>query len=232
MNIWIYVEGRSDEIGLSALWKDWKGMLQKVGHRMHLIPLNGKPNLFKNIGGRTAEKLYGSETDIVVGLPDLYPNRDFENTQFKHNDLAELKEVQIQEVSTALKNIYNLDKDKVRQQLKRFHPTALKYELEMLLLAAQDKLQSYIGTTEKLGGWQKPVEEQDQNQPPKKIVEQLFRTKSKGKRSYRETKDAHAILSKVNDLKEIIYDNNNQIQCPVFKTLLDWIGKQTGVYAY
>lgn len=232
MNVWIYVEGRSDEIGLSALWRDWKSSLHKDGHRINIIPLNGKPNLFKQIGGRVADKLYGSETDIVVGLPDLYPNMDFEKTMFKHRDLTELKEVQIREVSTGLKKIYDLDNDKIRQLLKRFYPTALKYELEMLLLAAQDKLRSYLGTTEHLGDWHKPVEDQDQNQPPKKIVERLFRTKSQKKRSYRETRDTHAILSKVNDLKEIIYDNNNQIQCPVFKALLDWIGKQTGVCAY
>lgn len=232
MNIWIYVEGRSDEIGLLALWKDWKGMLQKAGHQMYLIPLGGKPNLFKKIGGRTAHKLYDSEKNIVVGLPDLYPNKDFQNTSWKHDDLLELQEVQKREVSTALKNIYDLNKTQVKKSLERFYPSALKHDLEMLLLAAQDKLRSYLGTSNHLGNWHRPVEDQNQNEPPKRIVKQLFKTKSKRKRSYRETKDAHAILSKVNNLKEIIYDNNNQIQCPVFKNLLDWIGKQTKVSAY
>ena len=125
-----------------------------------------------------------------------------------------------------------MDNDRTSEALRRFYPTALKYELEMLLLALPERLGKYLGTDERLGGWRKPVEDQDQNQPPKKIVERLFRTKSHGKRSYRETRDAHALLSKVDDLREIVFDSDNQLQCPVFKALLDWIGDRTGIVAY
>ena len=102
----------------------------------------------------------------------------------------------------------------------------------MLLLAAQKELRSHLRTTDQLGKWRSPVEDQNQQRPPKHIVEELFRTKSKTKHAYRDTKDASAILRNVTDIKTIIFNASNQIKCPVFKSLLDWIGEKTGIPAY
>jgi len=33
-------------------------------------------------------------------------------------------------------------------------------------------------------------------------------------------------------MKTILYDATGQVQCPVFKGILDWIGQQTGIRAY
>lgn len=232
MKIWIFVEGPSDRLALEALWQTWHRKLRQEGHGIKVISFKNKSEFLRKVGARVAEKLCGNKEDIAVGLPDLYPNRDFENTSWKHDDLTQLQAIQKREVSAALESIYGVPKLQIEKSLERFYASALKHDLEMLLLAAQDKLRRHLGTSEHLGSWRKPVEDQDQNQPPKHIVEQLFRTKSVGKRSYRQTKDAHAILSKVSDLKEIIYDSTNRIQCPVFKALLDWIGEKTGVVAY
>jgi hypothetical protein len=100
----------------------------------------------------------------------------------------------------------------------------------MLLLAAVDQLRDHLDIQEQLGNWRKPVEDQNQDTPPKRLVEQLYMQK-RG-RAYRDTKDVVAVLSRVTDLRQILYSNSNQLQCPVFKATLDWIGTQTGIPGY
>ena len=80
MKVWIFVEGRSDVQALSALWSDWQQRLGKKGWGIQLIPLEGKSKYFRKIGPRATEKLEHDAHDLVVGLPDLYPNQDYANT--------------------------------------------------------------------------------------------------------------------------------------------------------
>ncbi len=232
MKVWIYVEGESDRLGLRALWANWREQLRTAGHGIEIIPLTSKSQFFRKIGPRVVEKLFANNEDIVIGLPDLYPNQEYVGTQFEHRDLTQLMSVQTNKVSNALQNIFSVNRPQVRQLLERFLPSALKHDLEMLLLAAQDQLRSYLGTPDRLGNWRNPVEDQNQNHPPKRIVEELFRTKSRTRHAYRDTKDASAVLQKVTDIKTIIYSEANQIKCPVFKALLDWIGEKTTIPAY
>jgi len=232
MKVWIYVEGESDRLGLRTLWTNWLEQLRAAGHGIKIIPLTSKSQFFRKIGPRAAEKLCANNEDIVIGLPDLYPNQEYVGTQFEHRDLTQLMTVQTNEVSNALQNIFSVNRPQVRQLLERFLPSALKHDLEMLLLAAQGQLRSYLGTPDRLGNWRNPVEDQNQNHPPKRIVEELFRTKSRTRHAYRDTRDASAVLRNVTDIKTIIYNETNQIKCPVFKALLDWIGEKTTIPAY
>ena len=232
MKVWIYVEGEADKLALEALWSKWREELRRLGHGIKIIPLANKSKFFRKIGPRAARQLYDNNDDIVIGLPDLYPNQPYTGTRYAHRNIAELKSVQKKEVSDALQNIFSFNSQQVRQLLQRFLPSALKHDLEMLLLAAKDQLRSYLRTPDRLGNWHNPVEDQNQNHPPKRIVEELFRTKSITRRAYRDTRDASAILRNVTDIKTIIYNANNQIECPVFKTLLDWIGGKTTITAY
>lgn len=232
MKVWIYVEGESDRLGLRALWANWREQLRTAGHGIEIIPLTSKSQFFRKIGPRAAEKLCANNEDIVIGLPDLYPNQAYAGTRCEHSNMTQLKLIQKREVSNALKGVFGVNRPQVRQLLQRFLPSALKHDLEMLLLAAQDQLRSYLGTSESLGNWRNPVEDQNQNHPPKRIVEELFRTKSRTRRAYRDTIDASAVLQKVTDIKTIIYSEANQIKCPVFKALLDWIGEKTTIPPY
>lgn len=232
MKVWIYVEGESDRLGLGALWTNWREQLRTAGHGIKIIPLGSKSRFFRKIGHRAARQLYDNNENIVIGLPDFYPNREYIGTSFEHRDLTQLMSVQKNEVSNALQNKFGVNRTQVQQLLERFLPSTLKHDLEMLLLAAQEQLRSYLGTTDCLGNWRNPVEDQNQNNPPKRIVEELFRTKSRIKRAYRDTRDASAVLRNVTEIKTIIYNENNQIKCPVFKALLDWIGKKTKIPAY
>ncbi len=116
----------------------------------------------------------------------------------------------------------------VTSNLNRFFASALKYDLEMLLLATEDKLFQRLNSEIK-GRWARPPENQNQNSPPVRIVEELsLRERKKG---YRKTIDAPAILKKAS-LEEVLFDKGGNAQCPAFQEMLDWVGEKTGVPAY
>jgi hypothetical protein len=230
MKVWIFAEGDSDRIALETLWVRWRGLLKTAGWGIRIVPLENKSQYFRKIGHHAAEKLANNEHDLVVGLPDLYPNREYANSQYKHADLAELKRVQEVLVEEALAKVFGCSSEQSRAALGRFYATAFKHDAEMLLLAATDQLRQILGTPDALGNWRHPVEEQDQVKPPKRIVADLFQAK-RG-RKYRDTIHTRAVLEKVTEVKTILYHNGNQLQCPVFKELMDWIGAKTGVAGY
>lgn len=232
MKVWIYVEGESDKLALQTLWRNWCEQLRTAGHGIQIIPLADKSRFFRKIGPRAARQLCDNSDDVVVGLPDLYPNQPYAGTKYAHANMKELEGVQRNKVSDALERVFNVNSSDVDSLLERFLPGALKHDLEMLLLAARRELRSYLGTPDQLGNWRNPVEDQNQQRPPKRVVEELFRTKSRARHAYRDTKDASAIMRNVTDIRAILYDASNQIACPVFKALLDWIGQQTGIPAY
>lgn len=231
MKVWLFVEGPSDSTALETLWSGWQKSLRKGGWGIKIIPLQSKSLFFKKIGHRAAEKLADNENDLVVGLPDLYPNREYIDSRYKHDGIEELMKVQTELVKGNLDKIYGFSSSQVTTALDRFYPTALKHDLEMLLLAATDELRQTLNTHDALGNWRHPVEDQNQMKPPKYIVEDLFKAK-KG-RAYRDTVHAKVVLEKVTDIKTILYSKRGkELQCPVFKKLIDWIGTKTGVRAY
>ena len=230
MRVWVFVEGESDRIALNALWASWQAELGKKGWGIQIHPLDDKSRYFRKIGHRAAEKMVNSVSDIVVGLPDLYPNTAYSHTEFKHADMQELKAVQIRLVRDTLQTVFNLPPKNAEATLTRFCPSALKHDLGALLLAAVDELRQTLGTNEALGKWRHPVEEQNQQKPPKHVVEELFRTK-KGC-SYRDTRHAKVVLEKVTDIKKLLFSNSGQLECTVFKETMDWIAARTGIPAY
>jgi hypothetical protein len=230
MKVWVFVEGESDAIALNALWSKWRDKLRRNGWGIQIIPLDDKSRYFRKIGHRAAEKLVADSNDLVVGLPDLYPNAGYIGTVYEHKDLIDLKELQMKLVKNALKDIFGVPSRRISTLGDRFYPTALKHDLEMLLLAAYEELRSVLGTRDRLGAWSHPVEDQNQQRPPKFIVEELFRTKKR--RAYRDTIHASAVLNKVSDINTILYNSDHQIKCPVFKEMLDWIGEKTNIPGY
>ena len=229
MKVWVFVEGPSDRLALQALWADWRERLRASRHGIEIIPLDDKSRFFRKIGPWAAHHLAGDAKDIVVGLPDLYPNSEYRQTENAHENLAELQQVQIKLVKKGLTETLKVPDRDAEEMLKRFYPSALKHDMEMLLLAAEDQLREALRTQERLGNWRKPVEDQNQLNPPKSIIEELFRTKRGS--AYRDTKDAPAVLRRVNDLQAIFW-SNGQLNCPIFKQMLDWVGASTGVPAY
>lgn len=221
MKVWIFVEGDSEVKALSALLNDWKQNLRAKGWGIQLIPLDNKSKYFRKIGSRATEKLKNDACDLVVGLPDLYPNRDYTDTEYKHDNLEELRNVQTRLVKQNLQQ--EVRQADVDSHIARFYASALKHDLEVLLLAATSQLQSRLNMSNKPSGWRQPPEDQNQDRPPKRIVEELFRRHRK--KSYNQVKDSDAILRNA-DLREVAK------QCPTFRAMIDWIGEKTGVPGY
>jgi hypothetical protein len=229
MHVWIYVEGESDKLALEALWAAWMKQLKQEGKGIRIVPLDDKKRLLSRMGARAAEKLFASSSDLVVGLPDLYPCLEFNNSRFAHGNLEELHDLQVREVAKALKDVYQVD---ASTYLSRFLPAALKHDLEVLLLAAESRMKEYLSHPRSLGSWQVPVENQNQSRPPKRVVEEIFRTRSSDRKCYRDTIHAPAILRRVRDQREVIFTDTNAVTCPEFKRVLDWLGTHLGVPAY
>ena len=81
-------EGETDRIALNALWASWQTRLGQRGWGIQIHPLDDKSRYFRKIGPRAAEKMVNNDHDLVVGLPDLYPNEAYSHTEFKHDDLS------------------------------------------------------------------------------------------------------------------------------------------------
>ena len=225
MRVFVYVEGPSDVSGLGALWGPWQAKLGRAGHGFDILHLDNKSKFLRKIGHRAAAALLDYPDCAVVAMPDLYPTQGYENIPYAHSDLDALRHVQRREVERALTD--NVGKKEARSTLARFHPTALKHDLEMLLLAAEPQLRLRLGVSKELDAWRKPVEDQNQLLPPKKVVNDLFWKHLK--KGYRETVDAPRILREVQSMQEILHDRHGLLQCPIYKATVDWIATRTGV---
>ena len=232
MKVWVYVEGESDRLALRELWTSWRTRLGTAGWGIHLVPLANKAQYLRKVGPRAAEKLVADPSDIVVGLPDLYPHLPDASGPYKHDSLDDLRGLQTNLVEDALIQTQGISRAETQTCLDRFLATALKHDLEMLLLAAKDRLRAVLGTRDRLGKWRSPPEDQDQMNPPKKIVQGLFRTKSARHSSYKDTVHAPAVLRKVADLREVLFTDHGAENCPVFREMLDRVGNKTGIPAY
>ena len=139
-----------------------------------------------------------------------------------------MKDVQINAVRKALRDTHAQSDAEIESALRRLLPSLFKHDFEMLLLAAKEQLRTVIGTTDSLGGWREVVEEQDLDRPPKRVVEELFRTKSKRRKSYLATRDAPAVLRRVSDVRTILKSSSGQCTCPEFVSVLMWLGEKLG----
>lgn len=234
MKVWVFVEGPSDRLALRALWAGWCEALRPKGIGIEIIPLEGKSRFLRKIGHRAAEKLVHRGDDLVVGLPDLYPVAPYSETRYAHSDVQTLAVLQQKLVKQSLRETFGFSARDADEAMPRFHGSALKHDLEMLLLAASEALREVLHTQDDIvRRWRQPVEDQNLDTPPKRIVEELFRTKHHQRIAYRDTLHAPEVLRRVSgQLRSVLIDANNRSQCPVFKSVLDWIGERTDVPAY
>lgn len=227
MKAWVFVEGISDKLGLEALWADWLTRLRAKRYGVQVIPLDNKASLLRKFGARAAEKLVANAEDVVVGLPDLYPTVPFKGTDYEHFDAQSLKMLQVRLVRRALEETFGKRGAALETCLSRLFASMFKHDFEMLLLAATDALRKTLGTSETLTErWRRPVEDQNLERPPKRIVEELFRTKKN--KSYRDTKDARSVLLNVTDLARVLRTPSGQCTCPEFVKVLRWLSEKLG----
>lgn len=234
MKVWVYVEGPSDVHGLGALWTDWRERLGKQGVGIAILDLANKAQFLRKIGHRAAQKLAEYPRDLVVALPDLYPVEPFRASDYEHNDVRTLSLLQEKAVKKHLTTTFGQREHAASLNMCRFLGRALRHDFEMLLLAASNDLKAFLGTKEDISRrWRQPVEDQNCQHPPKRIVEELFRTKHPKRIAYRDVLHGPQVLGRASGrIESLLFDSNRIVQCPVFKEVLDWIGERTGVPAY
>ena len=121
---------------------------------------------------------------VVIIFPDLYP----QNKGFPHQTYPELCLGVVSRFNDELSRLGCADDGRIQS---RFQIFCLKYDLEALLLAAEESLTVRFGSGQLGVSWRKPVEDQNHNHPPKHVVEEIFRQHGQ---KYRETVDAPLVL--------------------------------------
>ena len=183
----VYVEGPSDRLALEELLE---GLLQKLlehGIAVNFIPTEGKKRLLNRTPLKALNILRNNPNALVVALPDLYPP----NIVFEHRTVDELRKSLRKEIEhqAQLRNVTDA------RLFSRFYVFCLKYDLEALVLAAKKELASRLGQPTIERTWIVPVEDQDHDQPPKRIVETIFADNGE---IYEDTIDAPLILGAAN----------------------------------
>lgn len=191
MKIVVYVEGPSDRTALTALLRSLIDEAQGKGIGITFHPQHGKSALLDDVPRKAADHLHQNPTDWVIALPDLYPMSTYANTRNAHTSFADLDRLLRQRFKARAAKLALPD-----EACLRFRVHCLKHDLEALLLAAPDQLRERLRTTDALAGaWRRPVEDQNDNRPPKRVIEELF-NKYRKKPGYQDTVDAPWILAR------------------------------------
>ena len=222
MKVLVYLEGKSDVDCMKTLFGSIAAEREKQGVKIsfHLLKIRGKTQTGKasliNKGVGKAATILASDPDARVALvPDLYP-KDQGGLHKTPEELFELIETKFRT------EIENKKLSPREQELSsRFVSFCFKHDLEALLLAVPDRLAGRLGVNQDSfqGKWKEPVEDQNHDDPPKKVVERLFKDH---KKKYHPIVDAPAILDGVSpsDLSE---------SCPqCFKPLAEFIAQCDG----
>lgn len=190
MKVLVYVEGPSDRDALQKLLRDILDDARRNRIELRFLALEGKAKILATAWRKAADELAADPTTWHFALPDLYPMRHYDGTEDEHRSFGAL--------TALLHRRFQKRCDEMRVPLDRrhrFRVHCLKHDLEALLLAAPDSLRRRLGTTDALHShWRRPVEDQNDDKPPKRIVEDLFMKYRK--RKYVDTTDAPWILER------------------------------------
>ena len=192
MRVIIYVEGPSDKNAMEALLVNLIDKKSEEGVSIEFFQIKGKNNdkggdakkdLLLKAPIKAVDILCSNPNSIVILLPDLYPK----NKGFTHETFQQLEAGIMNNFSQELRE-KRIQYERLKERFKVF---CFKYEMEALILASESALQDKLGVTSLAVTWTIPVEDQNHDRPPSKIVEQLFRDSGKG---YNKTVDAKLIL--------------------------------------
>lgn len=188
----VYVEGPSDHKALQALLRPVIERARSRGVGLAFSAQGGKAAILNDVPRKAADHLHQHPQDWVFAVPDLYPMAGYDrDPRNRHGSFAEMREL-LRERFESRADKLQLAAD-VRTRL-RVH--CLKHDLEALLLAAPEVLRLRLKTQDVLhGAWRRPVEEQNDDKPPKRVVEELFK-KYRRKPGYVDTSDAVWILER------------------------------------
>lgn len=219
MRVLVYVEGPADVSALQTLLEPIVDAGRKQGVGINFHDLGGKAPILSDVPRRAADHLHSNPEDWVVALPDLYPMKSYDGTDVAHRSFAELTRL--------LRDRFDRRANKIGLGLelrRRFRVHCFKHDLEALLLAAPDGLRQRLGTKDQLKGkWRLPVEDQNDDKPPKYVVDDLFKKYRKKPDKYIDTIDAAWILARVS-LDEVTRGCPQRF-APFVKELRDFAAK-------
>lgn len=190
MKVLVYVEGPADGNALDKLLEPIVSEGRSRGVGIRFVSLAGKAPVLNDSPRKAADHLAEHPDDWVFALPDLYPMSVYDGTPNAHRSFTELEQL------LTKRFLARADKVGVTEAARgRYRVRCLKHDLEVLLLAASDALRQRLGTKEALHGrWRNPVEGQNDQRPPKRIIEALFEKYQR--RKYIDTTDAPWILGR------------------------------------
>ena len=170
MRVIAYVEGASDKLGMEALLRPLIEEKRQAGVDIQFFESpkgDRKTSVLTKVPIRAANILLNDPYAVVVALPDLYPR----NKPFPHETVDELTRGVAENFRNALrqKRVGN-----PAELESRFQVFCFKYDVEVLLLAAEEGLRRRLGISSITPQWRTPVEDQDHDRPPRKIIERLF----------------------------------------------------------
>jgi hypothetical protein len=183
----VYVEGASDRVAMTELLRPLIAHKAQQGIDIQFFEAprgDKKASVIRKVPQRAAIILANDPDALVVAMPDLYPL----NKEVPHTTPEELFGAIQTEFVRALKQRGLADDERY---LTRFKTFCFKYELEALLLAADEALAIRLGAKKLDVTWMLPVEDQNHDHPPKHVVQTLFKQHGS---QYVETADAPLIL--------------------------------------
>lgn len=188
MRVHLCVEGPADEAALRALLGPYLRQCRQAGWGVRFAVMRGKVRLLKDIGRYCAAVLAAEPLDHVVAMPDLYPTSGMPSG---------LEHASHEQLCGLLRGLVGQSLPQ-REPLQRFHAHPFRYDMECLLLAVPDRLRRRLGTSDSIERtYRHPVEDQDDDTPPKRKVEQLFLSKHRRRAHYEDVVDAPAVLAGV-----------------------------------
>jgi len=183
----VYVEGNSDKQALEVLLKPLIEQKLQEGVAIEIFETpagDRKTSLLTKVPVKAVNILLNDPTAVVAAVPDLYPK----NKAFPHETYPELVRGLTTKFEQALQ-------EKTHQPDKRIFPRfkvfCFKHDMEVLILAAEEALRAQLENATFKVTWRKPVEDQNQDHPPKYVVEDIYHRHGQ---KYKGTVDAPLIL--------------------------------------
>lgn len=189
MKVIVYVERPSDKLAMRSLLRGLIEQKRGKGVEIEFFDTHkgdAKGFLLNTLPKRVANILLNDHDALVAVVPDLYPK----NKGFKHDTVSELAKGILKNFEDALRARAVPDNSKVKERFKFF---CFKYDMEALILASEEALKARLHAETFKVDWHRTVEEQNNDYPPRIIVEQLF--KGHGMR-YNGPTDAPLILGR------------------------------------
>ncbi len=167
MRVVVYVEGPSDRVAMIVLLAPLLEQKRQEGISIDFFESpegDKKASVLTKIPKRAAVIIRNDPSAIVVAMPDLYPK----NKAFPHEAFEELKAGIVKNFDSALQAKERKVDARLRERFKVF---CFKHDLEALILAAKKALGDRLGVRSLSVTWRIPVEDQNHQRPPKRIVE-------------------------------------------------------------